>query len=451
LVHQKPYFPTHTDAGSAQISFEDEKAYEFTSDIVVEEILEELRKSVVERDGARSDIPGPELLKNKGLPVTSDGKKYLTKGGLLLIGKDPKACLPGAYVRLIRYEGREKKAGESHNVVKDETFSDPLPRLVQRLSEFIQSQFREFTFMGPDGKFVHEPEYPKVVWLEAIVNALVHRSYSQSNAPVFVEIYDDRIEVKSPGDYPAGVHPREFIHSPRNPHLMDGMRYLRFVRMLSEGSLRMREEMAKANLPEPFFAEPGNSYVQVVLRNDIDRRSKERADQKAKANEFVNWFRITWQSTQVGEDHSEKNARAPEKREIREALLKGLKAYGYAVDSFYGESVADIGNEYRVPELSGSQAVFVCPGFKFQIVNHSSGTYLMIDEEVHVRNRLKLDEIIRIVPEVRKEALGKAFVRSEQKWVPARILNANDSGEVTYSFWSGPAGRKVAPANGGKV
>jgi hypothetical protein len=259
-------------------------------------------------------------------------------------------------------------------------------------------------------------------------------------------MYDDRIEVNSPGDYPAGVHPREFIHNPRNPHLMDGMRYLRFVRMLTEGSLRMREEMAKASLPEPFFSEPGKPYVQVVLRNDIDRRLKTRADKKPQVSEFTNWFRIIWQPTQTDDDDSGKDGTAPERREIRDALLKGLKAYGYAVDSFYGESVADTENEYDIPELGGSRAVFLCPGFKFQIVRHTSGMYLMIDQEVHVRNRLKMDDILRIVPELRSNMSGRAFVRYGTKWVPARILKVDDGGVVTYSFWSEPAVERTASA-----
>ena len=62
---------------------------------------------------------------------------------------------------------------------------------------------REFSYLGPDAKFVNEPDYPEFVWDEAIVNALVHRSYSFQNVPVFVKMFDDHLDVISPGDYPS--------------------------------------------------------------------------------------------------------------------------------------------------------------------------------------------------------------------------------------------------------
>lgn len=94
-----------------QISFEDEIACEYSPDMLVQEIVEELRASVVKVDGASADLSVEQVLTSKHLVKKVAGKVYLTKAGLLLLAKDPKSALPGAYVRFLRYSGTEKKGG----------------------------------------------------------------------------------------------------------------------------------------------------------------------------------------------------------------------------------------------------------------------------------------------------------------------------------------------------
>jgi len=421
-----------------QISFEDEKADLYSDDMVVDEILEQLRNSIIAADNATSDISTEKLLLSKHLLRKDEGKSYLTKAGVLLLAKDPRKCLPGAYVRFLRYDGTERKSGAAHNVVKDETFSDPLPRLVQRLKDFMKSQLREFTSLGTEGTFVQEPEYPEEAWLETLVNALIHRSYSLMNTPVFVEMYDDRLEVRSPGDYPAGVHPREFIHNPRNPHLMEGMKYLRFVRMLSEGSLRMVEAMERANLPVPEFSRPGNQYVRVVLRNEIERRVKERMGEASQVPEFLNVFRITWADVDEKHTGSQDVQTVPSPGEVRKAIVAGLRAQGYAVDSFFEDAVADVQNEYDIPALRESGLASIYPGFRFRVLRLSGAVYLAIDHAVHVRNRATLDKLLKIAPGLRARGFRKGFLRSEGSWVPCEIKEIREQGTVTVKLWRSP-------------
>ncbi len=312
--------------------------------------------------------------------------------------------------------------------------------MIQRLQDFMRSQLREFTFMGPKGRFVQEPEYPEEVWCEGIVNAVVHRSYSLTNTPVIVELYDDRLEIKSPGDYPAGVHPREFIHSPRNPHLMEAMRYLRFVRMLTEGSLRMRQEMERANLPNPEFSKPGKQYVLVTLRNDIERRVKERSGVGAEVSQFLNLFRITWRpADDVAADESEEVLQAPEPGEIREVFLKGLKAQGFAVDSFFKDSVADLRREHIIPKLKNSGLASIYPGFRFRILRLSDGVYLLLDYTVHVRNRATLARLLEVYPKIRSRDLRKGFVQSNGTWMPCLINAITENQKIRVTAWADPS------------
>lgn len=148
--------------------------------------------------------------------------------------------------------------------------------MLARAEAAIESQMRNFTRLGSDGKFFTAPEYPKDAWLEAIVNACVHRSYNLKNMNIFVKMFDDRLEVESPGGFPPLVTPENIydMHEPRNPKLMDALFQLGLVQCAHEGTRRMRDMMRSMNLPAPEFiqSELGGVAVRVTLRNNIAAR-----------------------------------------------------------------------------------------------------------------------------------------------------------------------------------
>ena len=139
----------------------------------------------------------------------------------------------------------------------------------------IRAQIRELSFLGDDGKFKTVLEYPEFAWYEAVVNAVVHRAYSLKNANIFVRMFDNRIEVESPGNLP-GIVTVENIYKenfPRNPTLMQGLLYSGYVKYASEGVDRMRDEMIRFNLPEPEFQDDRNAVLfKVILKNNIEKK-----------------------------------------------------------------------------------------------------------------------------------------------------------------------------------
>lgn len=64
------------------------------------------------------------------------------------------------------------------NVVKDVIFEGKILDMVQKSNEFVQSQIKEHSFLGPDSRFVTIPEYPEFCWTELIINSIGHRDYS---------------------------------------------------------------------------------------------------------------------------------------------------------------------------------------------------------------------------------------------------------------------------------
>lgn len=194
----------------------------------------------------------------------------------ILFANDPRTILPGCFIRVIRYEGTEEGLGQRMNAVSDQIFDGPLPVQVADAERFIEAQIRNFTRLGTDGRFATRPEYPKDVWLEAVVNAAVHRSYNLRNMNTFVKMFEDRMVVESPGTFlpPTTAETVYDAHNPRNPNLMWAMYYFDFVQCAYEGTRRMRSGMQEANLPAPIFAQrsSGVFQVSVTLKNDVEHR-----------------------------------------------------------------------------------------------------------------------------------------------------------------------------------
>lgn len=194
----------------------------------------------------------------------------------IMFANDPATVLPGAYIRVRRNGGTEEQFGTAMNIEADARFDGPLPLQLAKASEFIASQISNFTRLGPDGRFVTSPEYPRDVWLEALVNAAVHRSYNLRSMPIFVKMFDDKFVVESPGSFlpPTTADTVYDAHNPRNSNLMWALYYFDWVQCAFEGTRRMRDTMRKANLPDPIFSskEAGVFQVSVVLKNAIEHR-----------------------------------------------------------------------------------------------------------------------------------------------------------------------------------
>ncbi len=216
-----------------------------------------------------------DLLVARGLARRVDGELRLNCAGILLFAEYPAAFLPRAGVRLLRYEGTALQTGPRMNLVKDVTLELPLPRLIEEAQRAIAAQLRDFTRLGPRGLFETVPEYPPFAWQEALVNAVCHRAYSIAGSQVEVRLFDDRMEVESPGRLPGLVRLANLrrSHYSRNPRIARVLTEIGFVRELGEGIDRMIDEMSAFGLQEPEFREEGYSVV-VTLRNDATSRQQ---------------------------------------------------------------------------------------------------------------------------------------------------------------------------------
>jgi len=108
---------------------------------------------------------------------------------------------------------------------------------------------------------------PRDAWLEGLVNAVIHRSYSAAGDHIRVEIYPDRIEIESPGRFPGLLdprHPIEIGRYARNPRIARVGTDLRIGQELGEGIKRIFDEMRLRGLTDPAYTQTSGS-VRLVL------------------------------------------------------------------------------------------------------------------------------------------------------------------------------------------
>lgn len=126
-----------------------------------------------------------------------------------------------------------------------------------------------------NGSHTDLPEYPLVAIREAVLNALQHRDYSvySEGASVRVEIYSNRLEIVNSGGLYGTLALSKLGHIPpeaRNPTLSDILEVLGVSENRGSGIPTIRNEMRKANLPEPeFYSERGE--FKVIFRNSENK------------------------------------------------------------------------------------------------------------------------------------------------------------------------------------
>ena len=257
-------------------SFEDRPVVRYQDELLDPAVAKAFMDGVLQRNGVSLPLTMDNALANKRLTVVVGSDPHLTVAGLIALGKQPTDFVPGARIHFVKIDGREERFGAERNVTKERWFDGPTLQMLEQIREFLRTLVSEFDYLGPEGTFITESEYPELAWDEALVNALVHRSYSLDKAPIVVRMFDDRLEVESPGGYPGAVRPDADgvfpLSFPRNPRLAEALRYLSLVRLAKEGTRRMKAEMDRLGLPPPAFQEINGMTVKVTLRNDIDRR-----------------------------------------------------------------------------------------------------------------------------------------------------------------------------------
>lgn len=200
---------------------------------------------------------------------------HLTVAGVLLFSKYPTKFLPQARLRLLKYDGTKMETGRRLNLIKEINYEYAIPRIIGNVKQAINFQLREFQYLGKDGIFKIIPEYPEFAWFEGIVNSLTHRNYSIIGDYIRVSLYDDRLEIFSPGKLPNIVTLDNMKNTrySRNTRIARVLSEFGWVKELNEGVKRIYDEMDGFYLNKPTYSEPNRNSVLLVLENSITSRT----------------------------------------------------------------------------------------------------------------------------------------------------------------------------------
>ena len=203
--------------------------------------------------------PLPEALEHVGLARRDEqGVLRPTRAAVLLFAEDPSGLMAAkASMRVFHYKGDRIVHGPTPNLLKPpKTISGPLARQIADGLEYIVSELATGIKMGPHG-FETVQRYPLRVLREVITNAVIHRDYHLAS-DIHIRLFDDRIEVESPGLFPGQItvaNLRTSQPTNRNPMIVNHLREFPDPPNLDagEGIRMMFQTMDKAGLYVPIY------------------------------------------------------------------------------------------------------------------------------------------------------------------------------------------------------
>lgn len=217
---------------------------------------------------SRTDVD--DLLFHYNILVKDRGSIYPSVGGLLLFGKKPAQFFPEAFVictHIAGISGREVIATRDAVGSLFQQYTDSIAFLTSRLN-------KAFTIKdaGPRKEVL---EIPLEAIREIVLNGIVHRNY-QLHSPSKITIYDDRVEIFTPGNFPGPLVPDKLnlgVTYIRNKVITRIFREIGIIEKLGSGFMTLFETYAQSKLPTPLISE-GAGFVKCILPRAQAQRDK---------------------------------------------------------------------------------------------------------------------------------------------------------------------------------
>lgn len=211
------------------------------------------------------------LLQFLELAEPNIGGLRLRKAALLLFANDIHRWHPRSSVRVVRVRGNELKPGREYNAPSDDIVTDNIITLLKSAWSKMRPHLTETRFFE-EGLFKEDTMYPEDAVFETLLNALAHRDYSIEGRGIEIFIYDNRMEIQSPGGLLSTVTVEEIkklkgAHQSRNAKIAKVLVELGYMREMGEGMRRIFHLMKEKDLVSPELIAESNQFG-VVLRHD---------------------------------------------------------------------------------------------------------------------------------------------------------------------------------------
>jgi len=225
-----------------------------------EEAFAAYYRRIYERPLETVEVPLPRMLQNMRLLVPDlNDQLRLSVAGLLLFGKSPQDSLYYARISAVCWAGTE--AGE--DILDRQEIQGRLPQQIELAEAFILRNSRLSTHIEK-AQQSDTYQYPRPALREAIVNAVAHRDYSLDGAQILLYLFDDRLEIRSPGGLPNSVtleNIRTHYSRPRNELISRVLFNIGYVNTLGSGIPRIIRLMKEHSGREPDFELNGQQFL----------------------------------------------------------------------------------------------------------------------------------------------------------------------------------------------
>lgn len=219
----------------------------------MEDLSKERLEAFIKKAEINADFGTPKyfrIFNQLGLLVKKDNIYVPTGIGLLLFGEKPQLIYPNALIR-----ATYKTFGKGEDI---KTIDGPIISQADKIQAWYENKIgSQIDRSSAKRKIIYD--YPLIVFREAIINAIVHRDYDIEGAPIYFEINDDAIVIKSPGDpvKPLTFEQIKRFNAPslsRNPKIMYVFDQMDLVEQRGFGFDTIKDLPSKFNLPLPLVS-----------------------------------------------------------------------------------------------------------------------------------------------------------------------------------------------------
>lgn len=236
---------------------------EYKSGVAAKTLRWFLKKAKEERNLPVNLSESKNIILSKLGLLTQDKLNF---AGLMAFGKEIQRHFPDTIVKCALFEGIDKTGRIlDHIVIKDNIFNQ-----IDYAENFILRNIRKSAWINPQtARREEQYELPYLAIREAIANAVAHRDY-RIPSHIDVAIFDDRVEVWSPGGLPLGVKLEDIlkkhISALRNPAIAELLYMIGYIERWGTGIDKMNRLMKKYGLVLPEYEEVGGHFVVTFKR-----------------------------------------------------------------------------------------------------------------------------------------------------------------------------------------
>jgi len=254
LAERRAALPTTFDARSRQASSLDDLdtrlfTIDYLPNAMAPEIIEENHRSIEHQMAA--------------LRFFDIASERPTNAGILLFGKDPLKWIPGAYLQFVRFQGVDLDSDPT----TENRLSGDLLTILKELEQVISVHNATAPRTETALREKQVAPYPSIALREFLMNAVMHRWYEGSTAPIRFYWFSDHVEIQSPGGLFGEATPQNFPNqnSYRNPVIAEAMKTLGFVNRFGRGVVRAQSALAENGNPPAEF-DFQSTYILVTMK-----------------------------------------------------------------------------------------------------------------------------------------------------------------------------------------